>query len=84
MPFGLYLGTHAQPVVHLCLHLVLAGAWNEFLCLRVSFCEANEFALGNVVFSVPQLGLPPRGMGVIIALCWLCFVLYYFIQTLVC
>ena len=53
MPFGLYLGTHAQPAVHLSLHLVLAGAWNEFLCLRVSFCEANEFPLGNVVFSVP-------------------------------
>ena len=84
MPFGLYLGAHAQPVEDLCLHFVLTWTWHKFLLFGVSFCKAHQFALWHLVLSVAQLGLAPGGMCVVISLSWLCFVLYYLVQALIC
>ena len=84
MPFRLYLRAHAQPVINLGFHFVLTWAWNEFLLFYIGVSEAYDFAFGNVVLSVAQLGLAPGGVGVVVTLSWLCFVFNNLVQALVC
>ena len=84
MPFGLYLRAHAQPVINLGFHFVLTWAWNKFLLFYIRIGKAYDFAFGNVVLSVAQLGLAPGGVSVVVTLCWLGFVFNNLVQALVC